>query len=285
MRNAEPDIWGAVARWYRAKGRDLPWRRTEDPYRILVSEFMLQQTQAGRVAPLFARFIAAFPDWRTLAAAPQAEVVRAWKGLGYNLRAVRLKKIAEEVMARFGGRLPSDRAALLSLKGIGPYTARAVGVFAFRQRALAPDTNIRRVLASAFKGPLADPKAFDERAWERWEATLPARLSYDVNQGLMDIGAGACKAGRPSCEACPLKRLCRSYPRILKLKTLPKQKAARRERVDAHGIPDRIYRGRAIEALRAGPKTERQLEGLTRVLPRLEKDGLIVKKGRRWVLA
>ncbi len=278
-------LWSAVGAWYRSHGRDLPWRRTDDPYRIAVSEFMLQQTQVDRVVPLYLAFLKRFPSWKALAVAPQSEVVRAWKGLGYNMRALRLKKLAEGVMRDFGGQLPSDEASLLGLHGIGPYTARALRVFAFRQEALAPDTNLRRVLTRVFKGAKADPKAFDERAWSRWEATLPEKLSYDVNQGLMDLGATVCKAGRPRCEACPLRRLCASYPKILTMKTLPKQKAARKERTDALGIPNRIYRGRVIEALRKGPATDKALSGFAHVLSGLEKDGLIRKARGRWVLA
>ncbi len=295
-------LWRSVAEWYRAHGRDLPWRRTQDPYRIVVSEFMLQQTQVDRVVPLYGGFMKAFPDWKTLAGARQADVVRAWKGLGYNLRAVRLKKMAEEIMAKHGGRLPADREALLGLKGIGPYTARAIGVFAFRQRVLAPDTNIRRVLNRVFMGPLADPKIFDEVVWGRWEASLPAALSYDVNQGLMDIGSSACKAAHPDCERCPLRRLCRSYPRILTMKaSLPRQKNARKERVDAFGVPNRIYRGRVVEALRTGPVADAELDALGRkvrqtygasdrawlenVLGGLEKDGLVTRGKRGWKLA
>lgn len=278
-------IWKPLSAWYRAHGRDLPWRRTDDPYRIAVSEFMLQQTQVDRVVPLYLAFLKKFPSWKALAAAPQSDVVRAWKGLGYNLRALRLRKLAEGVVSDFGGKLPSDEAALLGLHGIGPYTARALRVFAFRQKALAPDTNLRRVLARVFKGPKADPKAFNERAWARWEGTLPDKLAYDANQGLMDLGATVCKAGRPRCEACPIRRLCASYPKILTMKDLPKQKAARKERVDADGVPNRIYRGRVIEALRNGPATDKALASYAHVLASLEKDGLIRKARGRWVLA
>ena len=278
-------IWKTLAAWYRRNGRDLPWRRTDDPYRIAVSEFMLQQTQVDRVVPLYRAFLKRFPSWRALAAAPQADVVRAWKGLGYNMRALRLRKLAEGVVRDFGGKLPSDEAALLALHGIGPYTARALRVFAFRKRALAPDTNLRRVLTRVFKGPTSDPKGFDPGAWSRWEATLPEALAYDVNQGLMDLGATVCKAGRPRCEACPIKRLCASYPRILTMKALPRQKAARKERVDADGIPDRIHRGRVIEALRTGPAPAARFRGLERVLKSLEKDGLISRKNGRVALA
>lgn len=293
-------VWKALVSWYRAHGRDLPWRRTDDAYRIAVSEFMLQQTQVSRVVPLWRAFLKRFPTWKALARAPQADVVRAWKGLGYNMRAVRLKRLAEEVTERFGGTLPSDEASLLALHGIGPYTARALRVFAFRQRALAPDTNLRRVLARALKGPEADPKAFDADAWARWEASLPAALSYDVNQALMDLGATVCKAGRPLCEACPIRRTCASHPRIL---TMPvnRGRPAGKERVDAFGLPNRIYRGRVIEALREAPVTAKGLDRLgTRVRERfgasdrawllgvlagLERDGLVKRSRGRWELA
>jgi A/G-specific adenine glycosylase len=294
-------LWGAVAVWYRSNGRDLPWRRVSDPYQITVSEFMLQQTQVDRVVPLFTRFIASFPDWQTLASAPQSAVVRAWKGLGYNMRAVRLRQLAQEVLERYAGALPSNAESLLTLKGIGPYTARAIRVFAFRERALAPDTNLRRVLSRVFKGPKADPKVFDERSWASWEMSLPKRLSYDVNQGLMDIGATVCKAVRPSCGACPLKKFCASYPEILSLSSLPRQKAKRVEKKDKLGIPKRIYRGRIVEALRARSIPDARLETLGKlvrqgynpshrawlreVLAGLEKDGLVKNSKGRWMLA
>lgn len=277
--------WKAIVAWYRTHGRDLPWRRTDDPYRIAVSEFMLQQTQVDRVVPLFKKFIATFPSWKKLAAASQADVVRAWKGLGYNMRAVRLRTMAHEIITHYNGRLPDDEIALLSLKGVGTYTARALRVFVFRKRALAPDTNVRRVLTRFLRGPLVPPTIIDDRAWASWESTVPDVLAYDVNQGLMDIGAGICTAARPKCQMCPLKDDCRSYPRILKMKALPKQKIAREEKVDAFGIPARIYRGRVIEALRRGPKTDQELLFGIKVLPRLEKDGLIKRKKDRWVLA
>ncbi len=295
-------LWGKIASWYRAHGRNLPWRRTDDPYRIVVSECMLQQTQVDRVVPLFLNFTRLFPTWKSLAAAPQSDVVRAWKGLGYNMRALRLKAMAETVVARHGGRLPSDLASLLALKGVGPYTARAIRAFAFRKQALAPDTNLRRVLNRVFKGPLADPKRFDERAWARWEASVPETRAYDVNQGLMDIGATICKATRPACEICPLRTMCKAYPRILKIRKLPSQKTARKERVDALGIPNRIYRGRVVEFLREQSVPVATLGRLGRgireayddvehgawlrgVLEGLVRDGLIAKKRGRWVLA
>jgi A/G-specific adenine glycosylase len=294
-------IWKAVAAWYRRHGRDLPWRRTADPYRIAVAEFMLQQTQVDRVVPLYRAFIRRFPSWKALAGEEQAEIVRAWKGLGYNLRAVRLRGLARQVVGRFDGRLPRRSEDLLSLKGIGPYTARALRIFAFREGVLAPDTNLRRVLNRLFRGPKADPKRFDGRTWERWETSLPRKLAYDVNQGLMDLGAGACKAGVPRCEECPLRRYCRSYPRILTMRTLPRQKTARKERVDEHGLPNRIYRGRIVGFLREGGIAAAAIDVLGRavkptygradrpwllgLLLKLEKDGLIAHRGGRIHLA
>jgi len=139
----------ALLAWYRIHGRaHLPWRQTRDPYRVLVSEFMLQQTQVERVLPLFEAFVAAFPDLASLAAAQAADVVRLWRGLGYNSRAVRLHALARAVVERHGGALPSDRDALLALPGIGPYTASAVRAFAFELDDVALDTNIRRKPAS-----------------------------------------------------------------------------------------------------------------------------------------
>lgn len=297
------DVWTALLRWYRKRGRELPWRGTDDDYRVTVSEFMLQQTQVDRVLPLFLAFTRRFPDWRALAEAPQAEVVRAWKGLGYNLRALRLRELARQVVERHGGRLPAALPALLAMKGVGPYTARALRVFAHRERALAPDTNVRRVLARVFRGAKADPLAWDEAAWEKLEATVPERAAYDLNQALMDLGASACKARKPDCASCPLMRSCRSYPRILSLapERLPAQKPPRKERVDAFGVPNRIYRGRVIEALRRGPVARTGLIALGKavrgrfgradlpwletVLSGLERDGLIRARAGAYELA
>src|SRR5262249_19749772 len=136
--------------WYARQGRDLPWRQTSDPYHILVSEMMLQQTQVERVLPKYREFLARFPTLNALAEASTAEVIRAWAPLGYNMRAVRLQAIARQVVADYGGRLPADEADLLKLKGVGRYTAGALACFAFRQQTPTVDTNIRRVLQRLF---------------------------------------------------------------------------------------------------------------------------------------
>jgi A/G-specific adenine glycosylase len=289
--------------WYRENGRRLPWRGAADGYRVAVSEFMLQQTQVERVIPIFRRFLRSFPSWRRLAAADSAAVTRAWKGLGYNLRALRLKRLAEEVVARHAGRLPEDLPSLLALKGIGPYTARALLVFVHRRDLLAPDTNVRRVLSRFFLGPTADPAAVDERTWGAWEKALRKGEGYDVNQALMDLGASVCKARKPLCHACPLRTRCASFPRILHLEPerLPRMKKAARERLDEHGIPNRVYRGRIIDRLRTGDVTasglmelgravrerfgRKHLPWLKTVIAGLEKDGLVRSKGGRLRLA
>src|SRR5581483_3414306 len=140
-------IQQALLAWYGAHRRDLPWRRDPTPYRVLISEIMLQQTQVDRVVPYFAAFMARFPDFKALAEAPRADVIRAWAGLGYNRRAVHLHLLAHEVVERYGSELPVDRQALLGLPGIGPYTAGAILSIAFGQDEPALDTNVRRVVS------------------------------------------------------------------------------------------------------------------------------------------
>src|SRR5260221_6278075 len=139
--------------WYRRHGRDLPWRKTADPYHILVSEIMLQQTQVDRVLPKYEEWLQKYPSMQALAAAPEREVTDAWYPLGYTIRPRRLQTIAREAVANYGGRLPADEAVLLSFKGIGAYTARAIRSFAFGERAAIPDTNAARGLFRVFVGP------------------------------------------------------------------------------------------------------------------------------------
>lgn len=201
----------ALLRWYARHQRDLPWRRTRDPYRVLVSEIMLQQTQVERVIPKYHEFLERYPTLEHLAAADVREVKRAWYPLGYNIRPVHLHGIAREAVARYGSRLPDDEAALRRLKGIGRYTAGAVLSFAYGKRAPILDTNVRRVLGRVFHGeegrrvPTAD-------LWRLAALLLPRRRVYDFNQALMDFGATWCTARKPLCPPCPMRRFCRSYP-------------------------------------------------------------------------
>ena len=195
--------------WYRRHGRDLPWRRTDDPYHILVSEIMLQQTQVDRVMPKYEEWLRKYPTMHALAAAPEREVAQTWYPLGYNVRPKRLQSIAREAVARYGGALPSDEATLLSFKGIGQYTAGAIRSFAFRERAAILDTNVARVLFRAFIGK-GDPKAhaMKRHLWAMSAALVPHRQAYDFNQALMDFGATVCTARNPKCLVCPMKKNC-----------------------------------------------------------------------------
>jgi A/G-specific adenine glycosylase len=202
----------ALLAWYGVHGRDLPWRRTSDPYRILVSEIMLQQTQVDRVLPKYHEWLDKYPSLDALASAPEQEVAHTWRPLGYNIRPRRLHAIAREAVERYGGALPSDAETLLSFKGIGAYTAGAIRSFAFGQRAAILDTNVARVLYRVFVGR-GDAKAHAMRKhlWAVSEALVPRKRVFDFNQALMDLGALVCVARQPKCLVCPMKAQCRTY--------------------------------------------------------------------------
>jgi A/G-specific adenine glycosylase len=199
--------------WYGRHGRDLPWRKTDDPYHILVSEIMLQQTQVDRVLPKYAEWLDKYPSMEVLAEAPEQDVTETWYPLGYNIRPKRLQSIARESVAKYGGRLPSDEATLLSFKGIGAYTAGAIRSFAFRERAAILDTNVARVLFRVFVAK-GDPKshAMKQHLWRISETVMPHRQVFDFNQALMDLGAMICVARNPKCLVCPMAKNCRAYP-------------------------------------------------------------------------
>ena len=199
--------------WYGRHGRDLPWRKTDDPYHILVSEIMLQQTQVDRVLPKYAEWLDKYPSMEVLAEAPEQDVTKTWYPLGYNIRPKRLQSIARESVAKYGGRLPSDEATLLSFKGIGAYTAGAIRSFAFRERAAILDTNVARVLFRVFVAK-GDPKghAMTRHLWAISETVMPYRQVFDFNQALMDFGAMICVARNPKCLVCPMAKSCRAYP-------------------------------------------------------------------------
>lgn len=199
--------------WYERHGRSLPWRETDDPYHILVSEMMLQQTQVERVLPKYHEWLERYPTLDALATAPEGEVTRAWYPLGYNIRPRRLQNIAREAVARFDGQLPSDEPTLRSFKGIGRYTAGAIRSFAFRQRAAILDTNVARVLFRIFVGD-GDLKAHATRRqlWQISEVLVPRVRVFDFNQALMDFGATVCTARKPACLLCPMSSSCKAYP-------------------------------------------------------------------------
>jgi A/G-specific adenine glycosylase len=234
----------------------LPWRATRDPYRIVVSEFMLQQTQVERVIPLFEAFVARFPSFDALAATDAGDVVRAWRGLGYNSRAIRLHRLAREVVERHDGRLPSDTGALRALPGIGAYTASAVRAFAFELDDAAVDVNLRRVIHRVALGVeyprLADDAALDAIAI----AAVPRGGAHDWNSAMMDLGATICTARAPKCLVCPLRERCAAAPvDAAQLAALVRTHAARKPPQNA--IPfertTRFLRGRIIDRLRDVP--------------------------------
>ena len=202
-----------LLRWYDRYGRDLPWRTTDDPYHILVSEVMLQQTQVDRVLPKYHEWLSKYPSLTALAGADLDDVSATWRPLGYNIRPQRLHSIAREAVSTYGGALPSDRETLLSFKGIGAYTAGAILSFAFRQRAAILDTNVARVLYRVFVGTGAPiGHAMTKHLWAVAETLVPRVRVFDFNQALMDFGATHCTARKPACPACPMAKWCRSYP-------------------------------------------------------------------------
>ena len=276
--------------WYHHYQRPLPWRATQDPYAILVSEVMLQQTQVDRVAPKYLEFLARFPTLQALAQATPAEVIRAWRPLGYNLRAVRLHQMAVEVVQRQQGVLPQDPKALRQLKGIGPYTAAAVACFAFGHDLSVIDTNVRRVLGRLFHG-IAQVKERDLAATAT--EVLPAGQSAAWNQALMDLGATLCTSQRPRCPLCPVREDCKAAPLFLQGE---KRVAEAPEPYRATPLPfkgsRRYYRGRIVDYLRAlnpgatvdllvlgnalRPDFQAQdLPWLAQILERLAQEGLV----------
>ena len=195
--------------WYAQEKRGLPWRGEREPYRIWVSEAMLQQTRAGTAAPRYARFLARFPTLRALADAPLEAVLAEWQGLGYYGRARSLHRAAREVAGKFGGDLPRDLESLRSLPGFGPYLAGAVGSIAFGLRTPAVDGNVLRVLSRLLDLPLPVDKPEGRAAIEKEaQALLPPSKPGDFNQALMDLGARLCRPRRPRCGECLLEALC-----------------------------------------------------------------------------
>jgi len=205
--------------WFRRHGRDLPWRRTRDPYAVLVSEVMLQQTQVARVQDYWPRFLQRFPTVEALAAAPRRAVRERWAGLGYYRRAANLHRLARVVTEEHGGRLPADTDTLRSLPGVGPYTAGAVASFAFERAGPAVDTNVARVLRRAFH-----PRARGARGHRKLEAAAMALhtrhgpQAWALNQALIELGALVCTARVARCGECPVRRECKTGRKGLRTK-------------------------------------------------------------------
>ncbi len=276
-------------RWYRASGRhELPWRLTRDPYAILVSEVMLQQTPVERVLPYYVAWLERWPTNASLAQAPTAEVIRAWGGLGYNRRAVGLQR-ASAAIELAGGAFPREVNALLSLPGVGPYTASAIASFAFERRAAVADTNIARVLARVVLGAAAQRGVSAFLVTATAECLLPVRNVRDHNLALMDLGALVCTARRPACGACPVRSVCAWRAAGYPAATVPARPSPRFDGTA------RFARGRIIDALRRLEtlSTEEFLELLPEehharlgaYLASLEREGMLVQTANgRWRL-
>ena len=243
-------VRGGLLAWFAVNARDLPWRHTRDPYKILVSEIMLQQTQVDRVIPYYHAFLDRFPTVETLAAGPIADVIRLWSGLGYNRRAVNLQRTAQAVVSEHGGIFPRDLDALRALPGIGPYTAGAISAFAFEADAAFVDTNMRRVLHRLFFGvDVPIQTASDKEVLAVAAAVVPPGKGWEWNQALIEFGALQCTARKPACVICPLQASCRAYPAIQTvLAGLPR--GVRKKQEPAFAGSNRYYRGRVVDALR-----------------------------------
>ena len=200
-----------LLRWFRRHGRDLPWRRTRDPYHIVVSEFMLQQTQVSRVEAYYRRFLDRYPTVHALARAAPASVRESWDGLGYYRRAANLHRLAQAVVDRHAGVLPSDPEVLATLPGVGRYTAGAVACFAYERVAATVDTNVARVIRRVFH-PRPGGRTVSKQIWTTALEILPrqGKRAWEVNQALMELGALVCTARVAKCGACPVRRVCRT---------------------------------------------------------------------------
>ncbi len=295
MENKLPILQAALLAWFDAHRRDLPWRHTRDPYAIMVSEIMLQQTQVDRVLPYWHTWMERWPTAEALAAAPVADVIRAWKGLGYNRRAVNLQRAAQAVVDQ-GGKFPSTVEGLLELPGIGPYTAGAIACFAFEQDVPFIDTNMRRVLHRIFVGvDVPKPTVSDKAVLEIAADVIPAGKGWTWNQAIMEFGAIHCTAKKPLCMVCPVQEECSAFPEIQAALAAnvrgPKGKALPFERTN------RYFRGRILDELRAhegegvslaeiGPAVkagfaEGDYPWLLELVTALERDGLLVIDDRQ----
>ncbi len=286
-----------LIRWFQSASRDLPWRQTRDPYAILVSEMMLQQTQVDRVIPKYHAFLKRFPTAADLATAKQADVVALWQGLGYNRRALYLQKACQVVTNELGGEFPHTIEGLQQLPGIGPYTAGAIASFAFELKTPLVDTNVERVIGRIFLGFRELPDTTQKEFWDLMTALLPRKdRIWIFNQAIMEFGALMCTASKPKCGTCPMQKICTSFPDI---QTAPKE-ALRYKKAAVEtqyfGQPRRIWRGKILKFLHTQPNgatlnqvgkaiqedfDSTRLPWLRNVITTLEKDGfVIIKKGR-----
>ncbi len=290
-----PAARDAILVWYDDRGRTLPFRGTTDPYAILVSEAMAQQTQAARAGEAWLRFMGRFPTVSALAAATPAEVLRTWQGLGYNRRALNLWRAARQIVEDHGGRVPADLRSLEALPGVGPYTARAVAAIAFGLPIGAVDTNVRRVLGRIVAGDAASLSASELQAVA--DAAVPPARPADWTHAVMDLGATVCRPRRPDCDGCPARPWCRFAAQAVAVSesaATPATRAGAR-RVAARETPapfaatSRWLRGRIVDQLRAAPNGEwvvferaiglHERPAIETALQALAKEGLVEIRG------
>ena len=281
-------VQAMVLGWYATHARRFLWRvASPDPYVVLVSEIMLQQTQTSRVQEKLPAFLRQFPDFEALASADNATIVRAWQGMGYNNRALRLRDCAREVLERFDGSLPSNAADLTSLPGLGPYTVSAILSFAFHQDTIVLDVNIRRLYSRVFRQLSTTLDVLPEPVLHHIAGEVyPRGRSSEWHQACMDIAAQYCTARSPRCLFCPVARACQSSFRLLDAAPPHVDEPSHR------GKPNRIWRGRIVDLLRSlepgetvgrdelqsrllGTEQEGDRPWLDRILTALERDGLI----------
>jgi A/G-specific adenine glycosylase len=255
----------SLVRWYRRHGRDLPWRQTRDPYAILVSEFMLQQTQVATVIPYYHKWLRTFPDFASLARASENEVLRAWQGLGYYARARNLHATAKAVMDRHGGNFPRGVEQMRQLSGIGKYTAHAVASFAFNQSVPIVEANTGRVLARFFNlRKSIDSEPGRRTLWQHAASLLPKSDAATFNSALLDLGALVCVARKPKCGVCPVKTFCRAKnPAALPVR---KSRPETKQLIEKHALI--VTRGRILLE-----QSRRRWRGMW-ILPPLEPDCL-----------
>ncbi len=276
----------SILSWYTKNKRDLPWRHTNiDPYHVLVSEIMLQQTQVPRVIIKFQEFIRRFPTLPHLAQASKAEVIQAWSGMGYNRRALLLHQFAQEVMSKHEGKIPETATKLISLPGIGSYTAGSIASFAYNKPEPAIDVNVRRIYMRYFRGKdqgLPMGREEEKKLYELVKSTIPKGKSRDLHNALMDFGSLLCTRDTPQCFQCPLNKSCHFAPlySTKKEKALFVMEKKIEKGVYENGrcIPNRIFRGRIVEFVRKNEGKEIGFEEFGKVI---KKD--YVQREEQWL--
>ncbi|MEN9557852.1 MAG: hypothetical protein RL141_221 [Candidatus Parcubacteria bacterium] len=284
-----------ILRWYANNKRRLPWRNTRNPYRIFISEIMLQQTQVDRVKVFYRTWLKQFPTWESLAAAQTDVLLHAWAGLGYNRRALMVRQAAQQVLATG---VPTTIDEWRALKGVGPYTAAAIYAITAQKRAIVIDTNVRRVAGRLFLGIPYPTPAQDSRIARALDRAMPKNDSvWELPQAFMDFGTAQCTSTNPQCARCPFQSSCRAAKKFLRGTAGKKPRTASHEhRHPGKPFPDRIYRGRVLAAIRSGTSyTSRTIgravdpsfhpatdaDWMARILHRLTREGFIcITRGR-----